>query len=391
MKFYYDVVCPYAYLASTRVEALAARAGQTVEWKPILLGGVFKSIGREDAPLIPEKARLNLLDMHRYARLHGVPLKLHPNHPIRTVSAMRLLHTVDGAERVRLSHALYRMYFVENRDPSAPGTLADAASEIGRPELVSRIDDPAIKDALRRATEEAVADGVFGVPSFVTDGRLYWGQDRMHLFLPERVPLPRPDGTRRTVRFYYDFSSPYSYLAATQIDQVAASVGGVVEWRPFLLGALFKQLGTPMVPLHSFSQAKQDWSRNDLHDWAGHWQVPFRWPSRFPMRTVTALRMALAVEESARPDFSRRLFHAYWAEDRDLNDPAVLTAITGDPVLVERAHNDSDLKQALIDSTDDARQAGACGAPFFVVGDQLFWGQDRLPLVARALAGEVLV
>jgi 2-hydroxychromene-2-carboxylate isomerase len=390
MKFYYDIVCPYAYIASTRVESLATRAGQPLEWKPILLGGVFKSIGREEAPLIPAKARLNFLDMTRYARLHGVPLKLHPDHPRRTVNAMRLLHTVEGPERARLTHVLYRMYFVVNRDPSDPQTLADAAAEIGRPELVGRVEEPAIKDALRRATEEAVADGVFGVPSFVIDGRLHWGQDRMHLFLPEPAPKPAPDGTPREVTFYYDFSSPYSYLAATQIDAVAASVGGTVRWRPFLLGALFKQLGTPNVPLMAFPQAKQDWSRNDLYDWAGHWGVPFRWPSRFPMRTVTALRMALAVDDAARPDLSRRIYHAYWSEDRDINDPAVLAAIAGDAALVERAQTDPALKQALIDSTEAAHAAGACGAPFFVVGEQIFWGQDRLRLVARALAGETL-
>jgi 2-hydroxychromene-2-carboxylate isomerase len=108
VKFYFDVVCPYAYLASTRVEALAARAGHPIEWKPILLGGVFNAVGRQETPMSPEKARLNLLDMERFSKLHGVPLRLHPEHPKRTVSAMRLLHTVDGAERVRLMHILYR-------------------------------------------------------------------------------------------------------------------------------------------------------------------------------------------------------------------------------------------------------------------------------------------
>jgi 2-hydroxychromene-2-carboxylate isomerase len=390
MKFYYDIVCPYAYLASTRIESLAMRAGRPLEWKPILLGGVFKSIGREDAPLIPEKARLNFLDMHRYARLHEVPLKLHPEHPRRTVAAMRLLHTVEGADRVRLTHVLYRMYFVENRDPSDSRTLADAAAEIGRPELVARVEDPSIKEALRRATDEAVADGVFGVPSFFVDGRLHWGQDRLHLFLPEPPRPSHPDGVPREVTFYYDFSSPYSYLAATQIDAVAASQGATVKWRPFLLGALFKQIGTPQVPLHTFSQAKQDWTRHDLHDWARHFGVPFRWPSRFPMRTVTALRAVLAVDDAARPELSRRIYHAYWAEDRDINDPAVLNEIVNDPSLVERTQSDAGLKQALVDSTEAARQAGACGAPFFVVGDQIFWGQDRLELVARALGGENL-
>ncbi len=177
---YYDVVCPYAYLASTQVEAMAARAGAEIEWVPILLGGVFRAIGQADVParaMPAAKQHLNLLDMKRYAALYGVPLQLHPRHPLRTVEAMRLCHTVEGAPRVALTHALYRAHFVENRDISDKAVLADYGD-------VSRIDSPAIKDALRVATERAVADCVFGVPAFVVTqaGRrvLFWGQDRMH-------------------------------------------------------------------------------------------------------------------------------------------------------------------------------------------------------------------
>jgi 2-hydroxychromene-2-carboxylate isomerase len=219
------------------------------------------------------------------------------------------------------------------------------------------------------------------VPSFLHDGRLYWGQDRMHLFLPEDLKLPPIRGG--SVDFYYDFSSPYSYLAATQIERAAGAAR--VNWKPFLLGALFKQIGTPMVPIETFSHQKRDWTKNDLHSWAAYWQVKFRWPSRFPMRTVTALRMALAAGEPERAELSRRIYQAYWVEDRDINDPAVLSQLA-DPALVDRAQNDPALKQALIDATSAAQAAGACGAPFFVVGDQIFWGQDRLPLVVRALA-----
>jgi 2-hydroxychromene-2-carboxylate isomerase len=96
----------------------------------------------------------------------------------------------------------------------------------------------------------------------------------------------------------------------------------------------------------------------------------------------------LAVEEAARPALSLKLFHAYWVEDRDINDPAVLAEVSGDPALVARAESDPALKQALIRTTDEAVKAGVCGAPSFVVGDELFWGQDRLQLVARALAGQ---
>jgi 2-hydroxychromene-2-carboxylate isomerase len=184
IEFYYDVVCPYAYLASTRVEALAARVGAELQWRPILLGGVFRAIGSPDVPaaaMPPAKARLNYLDMKRYASLYGVPLGLHPLHPRRSVEAMRLCHLVDGEARVRLSKALYRVYFAEQRD------IADRAvlTEIAGADLVARVGEESVKRQLREETARAVGEGIFGVPSFVVERpgarRLFWGQDRMHL------------------------------------------------------------------------------------------------------------------------------------------------------------------------------------------------------------------
>lgn len=190
LVFYYDVVCPYAYLASVRVAALAERAEVPLEWTPILLGGVFRAIGSPDVPaerMPPAKARLNALDIIRYALHHDVPIQFPPpGHPRRSVEAMRLLTVVEGDARVALTHALYRAYFVDHRDPSDRATLAEACRASGvDPALVSRIDEQSVKDALRATTDAAVRDGVFGVPGFVvvrgSERRLFWGQDRMHL------------------------------------------------------------------------------------------------------------------------------------------------------------------------------------------------------------------
>jgi 2-hydroxychromene-2-carboxylate isomerase len=403
LDFYYDIVCPYAYLASTRVAEIAARAGVPIAWKPMLLGGVFRAIGAGDGPMpgmALAKARLNLLDMRRWADWFDVPLRLHPQHPRRTVDAMRLCHVVDGDDRVRLSHALYRAYFVDNRDVSDRSVLRDALSACGLdPALVDRVDDPAIKDALRRTTDEAVADGAFGAPALVVDddGRrtLFWGQDRLHLVeaalgLPPRAPTAPSTDAGRSVDFWYDFSSPYAYLGSTQIERVAARQGAVIRWKPFLLGALFKQIGTPVVPMQAVSEAKRRYYARDVVDWATHWQVPFAWPSRFPMRTVLPLRVALCVDETERPAVSHAIFRAYWVEDRDIADAGVLAEVLAGVGLDEaplRAAEEPAAKAALQSLTDAAVGAGLCGAPSFRVRDHLFWGQDRLDFVERALAG----
>ena len=184
--------------------------------------------------------------------------------------------------------------------------------------------------------------------------------------------------------FYYDFSSPFAYLAATQVERVAREVGARVRWRPILVGALFKEIGTPMVPLAEFNPAKRAYIGRDLAHWAAYWNVQFRWPSRFPMRTVSALRLALAVEAEGGDiaGLSRVLFRAYWVDDRDISDPKVLGEY-GDL----KALDSTAIKDALRAATEEAIAAGVCGVPSFVARGHLFWGQDRLDLVKRTLRG----
>jgi 2-hydroxychromene-2-carboxylate isomerase len=184
--------------------------------------------------------------------------------------------------------------------------------------------------------------------------------------------------------FYYDFSSPFAYLGATQVERIAKEQSARVRWRPILLGALFKQIGTADVPLNDFPAAKRAYMFRDLMHWAAQWGVPFQWPTRFPMRTVAPLRLALAVEAAGGDiaALSLALFRAYWVEDRDISDPAVLREFA-DLAAIETPA----IKDALRAATDEAIAAGVHGVPSFVARGQLFWGQDRLELVSRTLGG----
>lgn len=190
------------------------------------------------------------------------------------------------------------------------------------------------------------------------------------------------------VECWFDYSSPFAYLGTTQIERVAREHGAQVAFRPFLLGALFQQIGTPLVPIDAFSEAKRRHARIDLERWADCWQVPFRFASRFPLRTVSALRVTLLAEGPQRARLVHEIMRATWADDRDPADPAVLrdclVAAGLDAALAERA---GEAKDALFEATAEAARIGAPGAPTFVVGDQLFWGQDRLEFVAKALCG----
>jgi 2-hydroxychromene-2-carboxylate isomerase len=405
LELFYDFACPYAYLASTQIEAIAARTGAELVWRPMLLGGVFKAIGTADGPSFgPAKARLNHLDMHRAADHLGVPLCMPPMHPSRTVLALRATLAAE-ADAPRATHALFRAYWVLGRDLSRPEVVRDALAETGLDgaALVARAEDSAIKEALRARTDEAVARGVFGAPTCIVtteDGsQLFWGQDR--LFLVEKALggqashlLPaEPSGppTVSEVSFFFDVSSPYAYLASTQIEAVAARNGARARFRPFLLGALFKAVGTAEVPLFEMPPPKRAHAALDLARFAAHYGVPFSFPSRFPMNTVKALRMILQVPDEQKPTLTHALFRALWVEDRDLADDAALIAIAGEAgfdgaSLVAGTKVDA-VKERLKQATADAVAAGLCGAPSFLVGDLLFWGQDRLLYVEKALRG----
>jgi 2-hydroxychromene-2-carboxylate isomerase len=204
----------------------------------------------------------------------------------------------------------------------------------------------------------------------------------------EIVPAPR-SAPGQSFEYWFDFSSPFAYLASIQLESLEARTGARAIWRPFLLGGLFREIGAADVPLLAFSEAKRSYFLEDIQRFAKRHAVPLRFPSRFPIRTVLPLRLVLAAGDCA-TKLSHALFRAAWADDRDISNPDVLRAICAEqqlsPGLVERAQTD-DVKRSLRAATDDAVARGLCGAPSFVVGDLLFWGQDRLAFVEKALAG----
>lgn len=482
VDFFYDFACPYAYLAHDRVDAACARHGATVRWRPFLLGGVFRAIGTPDVPaahMPASKARMNLLDMHRWAAFYGVPLQMPATHPNRTVMALRAAMASSDLERA--SKALFAAYWAEGLDVSQPQVVRAALDRAGfdGAALVAAAEDPAIKDALRAATDEAIAAGVFGAPAFVVriqgePGRedaveLFWGQDRLALVeemlaggpvesTPEGLPTSgvasspaamasaavpdlvvpslvvpspgrvspegasgertSPEGASRevpspaagaspavrsaagtspavwpvsTLEYWFDFSSPFAYLAAVRVREVAARAGAEVVYRPFLLGGLFNAIGTPNVPLFEMPEPKRRHAVADMHRWAARFGAELRFPTRFPMNTVKPLRMVLALGEAERPRFVDRVFRAYWAEDRDISDSAVLAELASevglDGAALAARTSDETLKSALREATEEAARRGVFGAPSFFVGDLLFWGQDRLEMVEKALGG----
>lgn len=194
-------------------------------------------------------------------------------------------------------------------------------------------------------------------------------------------------GANKTLEFYFDLSSPYSYLAATQLPALAKRQGAKIEYRPFVLAAVFKATSNDMpvkVP------AKGAYMLKDLERWAEFYGVRFKFSRYFPANTIKAMRLILVAEEQGEAEFvAQGLFRAMWAEDRDINDSVVLGDIVEkaglDPVAALAAVESQPIKDKLRANTDAAIARGAFGAPAMFVGDELFWGNDRLDFVERAL------
>jgi 2-hydroxychromene-2-carboxylate isomerase len=182
------------------------------------------------------------------------------------------------------------------------------------------------------------------------------------------------------IEFFFDISSPDSYLAATQIEAVAARAGGTARWRPFLLGGVFKSVGNkPPASL----PARGRYMLTDLYRWAAEYEVPFEFPSTFPMNSLLAMRALTATPESERPEAALALFQAYWGKDRDLTRPEVLATLIGEDPVMQAVT--PEVKDALRVTTEEAITRGAFGAPTIFVGDEMFFGNDRLQFVEAAL------
>jgi 2-hydroxychromene-2-carboxylate isomerase len=183
IDFYFDFSSPYGYFASTKIDALAAKYGRTVAWRPILLGIVFKTTGGRPLPELPLKGEYVRRDFERSARFHGIAYRTPVAFPVGTMSAVRAfwwLQATDPAKAVALAKALYRAYFVDGANISDTGEVIKSARGIGlgADEVAAGINDPAVKEKVKMEIESAIARNVFGSPYVIVDNEPFWGVDR---------------------------------------------------------------------------------------------------------------------------------------------------------------------------------------------------------------------
>ncbi|HEY2772749.1 MAG TPA: 2-hydroxychromene-2-carboxylate isomerase [Candidatus Binatia bacterium] len=195
------------------------------------------------------------------------------------------------------------------------------------------------------------------------------------------------------LEFFYDCSSPWTYLAFHRIEEVTASAGATLVWRPILVGGVFnavnqsvyEQRRSPVMP-------KLRWYVKDLQDWASLYGLRIGQPAVFPVSSVKAMRAALVANRTGLlPLWSRRVFEAYWGDLRDISRDDVLADIAAgiglDAAALLAAAADPAVKDELRSNTEELIARGGFGSPtMFIDGDDMYFGNDRLVLVEHALA-----
>lgn len=189
------------------------------------------------------------------------------------------------------------------------------------------------------------------------------------------------------VDYYFDVGSPATYLSWTQMKKLAEETGAEINYKPMLIGGLFKAIGnsSPItVP------AKGKWLFSDLTRFAKRYEVPFVMNDNFPVNTLYLMRGLTGYLEDERfLALADGIFDGMWVSNKNMNEPEVIGAIVSDAGIKPDAFmakiNEPEVKQRLIDVTSEAESRGAFGAPTFFVGDEMFWGQDRLDFVYDAL------
>ena len=184
IDFYFDFSSPYGYLASTRINALAAYHQRRVNWRPILLGPMFKAAGTAPLVGVPLKGPYSVRDFARTARFMKVPYKQPSPFPTGTQNAARAFYWMNDRDPLRahqFAAACYSIYFGQGIDITPAEKVADIAASLGedRDATLAAIADPVNKERLKKEVDDALEIGVFGSPYIIVDGEPFWGNDRL--------------------------------------------------------------------------------------------------------------------------------------------------------------------------------------------------------------------
>jgi 2-hydroxychromene-2-carboxylate isomerase len=191
------------------------------------------------------------------------------------------------------------------------------------------------------------------------------------------------------LEFFYDYGSPYSYIANSQLPGLRERSGCTIVYRPMLLGGVFKATGN-RSPAQEPVDAKRNYFGTEMRRWVAHYGLPFQSNPHFPVNTLSLMRYAHAAQRAGVfDDFHAAVFPAFWEREKNLGEAEILSseleAAGLDAAALAEASVDPEIKTALLQTTEEAVDRGVFGAPSFFVDGELYFGSDRLSFVEAAL------
>ena len=196
-----------------------------------------------------------------------------------------------------------------------------------------------------------------------------------------------------TVEFFFDYSSPWTYLAFDRIEAFCEKNNAELIWKPFLVGGVFNKVNPSVYQRRENPvPPKDNYYRKDMNDWARYQRITLIKPSVFPLNSVKALRGAfVAIEEGKISDYSRECFKAYWTDDKDISKEEILQPIAeaagmdGEAFMAKIA--EEPIKRKLFETTDEIISREGFGSPtFFINKTDIYFGNDRLELMQAAIS-----
>ncbi|RDD39657.1 2-hydroxychromene-2-carboxylate isomerase [Trichoplax sp. H2] len=408
VEFYYDIACPFSYLAVSAFRSIPRENPIKIQWMPIYLDSIKDRAG-VGSPIVKGDCSAKKVWMERDLKMmcerYNVPINRSPRYEDQDGTPQKLLASIDNnGDREKLSLALFSHYWLKDCDIQDSKVLENIAKEAGLSlnvqQQIARGEEP-----LKKLNEEANKLGIFRVPCFRVSRKIYFGPDRLYFVERElgnnqaselrlRLPSSATPGHRAKLTFYYDFVSPWSYIAAVAIERLVEQLKPVtvdVEWVPVSLPGLIQANKAPVeAALDAANPAFLKATGRDMQmQIALRGGMPFKFNSKFPYISTTTLR-AILVNDAA--DLRRKIFQELWTADRDLSDDKVVAEVIEEAGydakdILSKAEEDN-IKDQFAQNMSRALKAGAFGVPAFQVNDgTLIFGQDRLNIVADMLCG----
>ena len=352
-QFYVDFSDLASWIAAADLHQAQQETGCAVIWRAVAPLASPEMVQRGDPAW--SQVRWERLDEQRRRRAEALGLLGElPAEGDATRRARALVNAAPEAERPALTLALFESLALGKTPPEPP-----AQAEPSPPPEVFAL--PAFLDGARALCGEAglrLAAATLG-------GRTY-------------APSPPVAPTGEVIEVFHDIASPFAYLAVEVLPGLAAAHGLRIHWRPILLGALFRAIGNPLVPVFAMPPGQQASMFTGLTEWAAYWGVAFTFPACFPVRSVLPMRVSFVAPEANLP-----LYRALWARGEDVGQPEVVAAVLRaeglDADAILRAAEAKNVKDIIRYNTDDAQARGVCGVPTLIRADGArWWGQDLL-------------